>query len=465
MKNVVTEDEENNTGSFADKEGTFHFKLNNKYVLWGITAFLVIAASMLFLYVIFMGRNIKNNLLAFLDIIMPILFGLVTAYLLTPVLNFIEYQILIPLADKMGIKESNKRRSVIRSLGIIITALLFFLLIYTLVAMLLSQIIPSLVNIVSNFDTYIGNMTKWLTGFLDDNPELSSNITYMIGKYSDELEQWLNTSVIARTSGIIRSVSLSVISGLKVLWNFIIGFVISIYVLASKERFAGQAKKIVYSVFSKPVANNIISDFRFTHKTFIGFISGKVIDSIIIGLLCFIGTTLMHTPYAALVSTVIGVTNIIPFFGPFIGAVPSTILVFVVDPIHPLNCVYFVLFILLLQQFDGNILGPKILGNSTGLAGFWIIFSITLFGGVFGVLGMIVGVPIFAVFYSAVRSLVNAALVRKNMPQETSEYMDVGYVDDGGFHEYVPEYKRRKFVGRNKVRGDDKKGDEDKKEL
>lgn len=456
MKNDFVTEDENNKSTVSENKSSFHFKLNNKYVLWGITAFLVIAASMLFWYIMFMGNNIKANLKVFFDIIMPILFGLVMAYLLTPILNFIEYQILIPLTDKLGIKESERRSSVIRTMGIIITAFLFFLLIYSLVAMLLSQIVPSIVNIVGNFDTYISNMTKWLAKLLDDNPELSSNITYMIDRYSDELETWLNTSVLARTSGIIKSVSLSVLSGLKVFWNFIIGFVISIYVLASKEKFAGQAKKIVYSIFSQPVANNIISDFRFTHKTFIGFISGKVVDSIIIGLLCFIGTSIMRTPYAALVSTVIGVTNIIPFFGPFMGAVPSAILVFVVDPAHPLNCVYFILFILLLQQFDGNILGPKILGSSTGLAGFWIIFSITLFGGLFGVIGMIVGVPIFAVFYSAVKSLVNAALARKNMPQETSEYIDVGFVDDKGFHEYVPEYKLKKYVSRNKKKAEDK---------
>jgi len=455
MKNVVTEDKNSKSVS-TENESAFRFKLNNKYVMWGITAFLVIAAGMIFWYIMFMGNNIKENLMNFFDIIMPILFGLVLAYLLTPILNFIEYQILIPLADKIGVKATKKRKSMIRTIGIIITAFLVFLLIYSLIAMMLSQIVPSIVNIVSNFDTYINNMTKWLAKLLNNNPELSSNLTYMIDRYSDELEQWLNTSVLARTSGIIKSVSLSVLSGLKVFWNFIIGFVISIYVLASKEKFAGQAKKIVYSIFSKPVANNIISDLRFTHKTFIGFISGKVVDSIIIGLLCFIGTSILRTPYAALVSTVIGVTNIIPFFGPFIGAVPSAILVFVVDPAHPLNCVYFVLFILLLQQFDGNILGPKILGSSTGLAGFWIIFSITLFGGLFGVIGMIVGVPIFAVFYSAIKSLVNAALARKNMPQDTSEYMDVGYIDDQGFHEYVPEYKLKKFINRTKKKTEDK---------
>lgn len=150
----------------------------------------------------------------------------------------------------------------------------------------------------------------------------------------------------------------------------------------------------------------------------------------------------MQTPYAALVSVIIGITNIIPFFGPMIGAVPSTVLIFLVDPMHPLNAVYFVIFILALQQFDGNILGPKILGNSTGLDGFWVIFSITLFGGVFGILGMIVGVPIFAVIYAAVKSVVNTALAKKELPQEITTYMTVESIDDNGFHEYIPEFKK-----------------------
>ena len=169
---------------------------------------------------------------------------------------------------------------------------------------------------------------------------------------------------------------------------------------------------------SRSTANIVIRNFRFTHKTFIGFLGGKIVDSIIIGILCFIGTSFMHTPYAALVSVIVGVTNIIPFFGPYLGAIPSTILIFIVDPVHPLNCVYFVIFILALQQFDGNILGPKILGNSTGLSGFWVIFAITFFGGLFGVVGMIVGVPIFAVIYAAIKSLTNALLQKKKLPVE-----------------------------------------------
>ena len=418
------------------------FKINNKYFKWGLTAFLVIAASIIFYYLMFHGSNIKAGIHAMTDILMPVVVGLVMAYLLTPVLNFIEDRIMIPLCNKWKIKESSKRNSIIRGICILITSFLFVALIYLLFAMVLSQIIPSLQNIIFNFDSYTDNFIKWLDKILKDHPEVGSYVVKNVNKYSGELEKWMNDLVFTKTSSLIKTVSLSVINVLGVLWDCIIGFIISIYVLASKEKFAGQAKKIIYALFEVDTANTVIRNFRFTHRTFIGFISGKIVDSVIIGILCFIGTSILHTPYAALVSVIIGVTNIIPFFGPYLGAIPSAILVFIVDPLHPLNCVYFLIFILALQQFDGNILGPKILGSSTGLTGFWVISSITLFGGLFGVLGMIIGVPIFAVIYAAIRSLINTMLQKKSLPAETKQYETLDYVDEEGFHETIPQKKQ-----------------------
>ena len=426
------------------------FKLNNKYFRWGLTAFLVIVASICFYYLMFHGSKLKAGIGMVVDILMPVVMGFITAYLLTPVLNYVEYHILLPFCNKIKIKESKRRESVIRGIGILITAFLFFSLIYVLIAMLLSQIVPSIANIISNFDTYINNITKWLNAILEDNPDLGNFVINMFSKYSTDLEKWLNDTVLTKTSILIKTVSLSIINVFSVLWDFIIGFIIAIYVLASKEKFAGQAKKIAYAVFERVTANTLIKNFRFTHKTFIGFISGKILDSIIIGLLCFIGTTFLQTPYAALVSVIIGVTNIIPFFGPFLGAIPCSVLIFVVDPLHPLNLLYFIIFILILQQIDGNIIGPKILGGSTGITGFWVIFSISLFGGLFGVLGMIIGVPIFAVIYAAVKSLVNTALLKKGMPDDTAHYLNVGSVDEEGFHEYIPEAKQLKKATNSK---------------
>lgn len=415
--------------------------LNNKYVRWGLTAFCVIVASICFYYLMFHGSNIRNAFNSIIKILMPVIVGFVLAYLLAPLMNQIEFRIINPIISKCNIKKESKKQSVRRAISVLLTILLVFLILYALVGMFVSQIVPSIMNLVSNFDTYVNNVTKLINQLMEDNPEVGAYVTKLVSRYSVEIESWLNTKVLTSTSELIKTVSLSVISLIGVLWNWIIGFIISIYLLASKEKFAGQAKKIVYAVFETDTANTIIRNFRFTHKTFIGFISGKILDSIIIGLLCFIGTTLLNTPYAALVSVIIGVTNVIPFFGPYLGAVPTTILIFLVDPTHPLNSVYFVIFILVLQQFDGNILGPKILGDSTGLTGFWVIFAITLFGGAFGVLGMIVGVPIFAVIYAAIKSLVNAALEKKKLPKNTDVYITVEAVDEQGvFQQYTPEY-------------------------
>ena len=229
---------------------------NNKYFRWGVTAFLTIAASICFYYLLFHGSSIKTGFHTIIGILMPVVFGLVTAYLLTPVLNFIETKLLFPLCRKMKVKESRKRNSIVRGIGILITAFLFVTLIYSLVAMMLSQIVPSIVNIASNFDTYISNFTKWISKLMDDNPELGSQITFLIDKYSVELENWLNNTVLTKTSQVIMTVSLSVINILKSLWDFIIGFVISIYVLASKEKFAGQAKKMAYAFFEQKTAND-----------------------------------------------------------------------------------------------------------------------------------------------------------------------------------------------------------------
>ncbi len=414
------------------------FKINNKYFCWGLTAFLVFAAAITFYYFIFHSSNIKAGLGTVMNILMPVVFGLVIAYLLTPVLNFVEDKMLVPLCNKCRIKETIKRKKIIRGIGILITAFLFVALIYMLFFMLISQIVPSVEGLIVNFDSYTNNVIKWIDQTLQDNPEISDYIIKTLDKFSEQFEEWL-TELIPSTAALIRTVSSSVINVLDVLWDFIIGFVISIYVLASKELFAAQAKKFTYAVFEKDTANTVVRNFRFTHQTFIGFIGGKIVDSIIIGILCFIGTSVLKTPYAVLVSVIIGVTNVIPFFGPYLGAIPSAILIFVVDPMHPLNCVYFLIFILILQQFDGNILGPKILGSSTGLTGFWVIFAITLFGGLFGILGMIVGVPIFAVIYAAAKSIINTMLEQKKLPKETAEYEKVDYIDEEGVHQTIVE--------------------------
>lgn len=414
------------------------FKLNNRYVRWGVTAFLVIVASIIFYYLMFHNSSVRFILRTFIDILMPVVFGMVIAYLMSPVLNYIEGKLLVPICNKLGIKPSKRRGSVVRVIGVLLTTFLFVTIIYLIIYMMVSQLIPSIQNIIDNFDYYTNNVINWINKTLDDNPEIRDYAVRVIDQSSDQLDHFLSEDLPNNITVWLRTVTNTAANILGVLWDFLIGFIISFYMMANKEKFSGQAKKIAYAMFERDTANIVIRNFRFTHQTFIGFLGGKLADSIIIGLICFMGTTLMHTPYAALVSMVIGVTNIIPFFGPFLGAVPSAILILIVDLTHPMNCVYFLIFVMVLQQFDGNFLGPKILGNSTGLASFWVIFAITFFGGLFGVMGMIVGVPIFAVVYAAIKSLVNTALIKKELPTETNLYEKLEYMDDEGFHDYQP---------------------------
>ena len=416
------------------------WNFSNKYIGWGVTAFLVILSGLVSYYLLFHGSKLISNIKNIANILMPVVFGLVIAYLLTPILNYLEHKWFIPLCKKLHIKESKRRNDIMRALAILVTIMLTIALIALLVFMI-SEIITSIFTITSNFETYVNNIYNWVNKMLEDNPTMRDNAVKLVKTYSAELTDWFNTTVLSKSSKLLKTVSLGVLGSIKVLWNLIIGIIISIYVMANKEKFAGQFKKIIFACFQNNTANIILNNFKFAHNTFSGFISGKILDSILIGILCFIGTYMMHSPYAALISVIIGVTNVIPFFGPYLGAIPSGILIFIVDPMHPLNVVYFALFILVLQQFDGNVLGPKILGNSTGLTSFWVIFAITFFGGLWNVIGMLIGVPLFAVIYAAIRSIINTKLYKKNLPLASEDYTYICAVDQNGMHEYIPDHK------------------------
>ncbi|MCH5259636.1 MAG: AI-2E family transporter [Lachnospiraceae bacterium] len=418
------------------------FRFDKKYLYWGITAFLVIAASILFYYVLFHRSSLYSGISTLVSISMPIIDGFVLAYLMTPILNKIEKRLIKPLYIKAKVPLTPKNKRRMRGLSILVTIVLILIVLYEFFGLIIPEVVRSIQSIIFQFPIYVNNLSNWAMGLMKNNPDLEEVVNSLIDQYSSKILDYVNSNVLPNIQGLLKTLSSSVIGVLKAMWNFVIGFIISIYVLGSKEKFAGQAKKIVYAVFDRKPGNEVVANFRFIHSTFIGFIGGKIVDSIIIGVICFICTTIIGTPYAILVSVIIGVTNVIPFFGPWIGGIPSALLVLMVDPMHAL---YFVILIMIIQQFDGNILGPKILGDSTGLSGFWVIFAITIFGGLFGVLGMVVGVPIFAVFYAGVKASVNRNLAKKNLPTELGPYMTVGQIDESmGFTEYVPPVKKKK---------------------
>ena len=442
-------------------------RLDNAYYKWGLTIFLTFLACMFAFYILFYNAQLRAGINRINKILSPVYVGFIIAYLFSPLLNMLENKVMYPLYRKIKfIKEENKM-PLARGTSIIVIIIFSFFLVYAIVQIMLKQVIPSLISIVSNINIYLDNLTRWANKLLRDNPDLNSFVMKDLNRFSDDIELWVNEKFKSITGKIVTSLSQGFLEFLLKLWNFIIGFIISIYVLWSKERHVARSKKIVYATFSRETANAIVEAFRYTHRTFIGFFFGKIVDSIIIGLICFIGCTIMQIPYAILISIIVGVTNIIPFFGPYFGAIPSTILIFAFDPLHPGKALAFMIFIVILQQFDGNWLGPRILSTSTGLSGFWIIFSITLFGGLFKVFGMVIGVPVFAVLYAGFRQFNRNRLKKKGYHYKTGDYLNVGTINEDGTVNPIPPVEKHtqkegfisSLIARNKNRKEKKSQD------
>ena len=409
-------------------------KFLNKYMKWGLTALIVLILAICFVCLIFKGDHILSGLNTVIQVIMPVIDGLIIAFIATPILNWIETKLLVPLCQKCHIgttKPKIKKR--IRAGSVFLTFLFIILIVYAFFAVVIPQLVTSIQSIITRFPTYINNLIELTERLLADNPDVEEYMEGLLATYSKDLDTFLDDRVLPTLNTLIRSASVGMIGVLKSLYNLVIGLIISLYILSGKEKFASQSKKICYALFDRHVANQIIRAFRFTNKTFIGFLGGKIVDSAIIGVLCFAGTSILKMPYPVLISVIVGVTNIIPFFGPYIGAIPSALLILMTDP---KKCIPFIIFILALQQLDGNVIGPKILGESTGLSGFWVIFSITLFGGLWGVLGMVVGVPLFAVFYAGADYMVNKFLKKKALSIDTGDYEKLKYID--AEKEYIP---------------------------
>lgn len=409
-------------------------KFTNKYMKWGLTTLIVLILAICFICLIFKGQAIRAGFDVILRVIMPVIDGLIIAFIATPVMNWIEEKLLFPMCRKLNINaEKPKIKKKLRAGSVLLTFLFIGLVVYSFFSIVIPELAMSIQSIVTRFPTYINNLIDLTEKLLADNPDVEAYIEGLLDTYSKDLDNFLDKSVMPTINTFILSASKGVIGMLKSLYNLVIGLIISLYILSGKEKFASQAKKICYALFDRPAANQIISACRFTNKTFIGFLGGKIVDSAIIGVLCFFGTSVLKIPYAVLISVIVGVTNIIPFFGPYIGAIPSALLVLM---INPGKCIPFILFILALQQLDGNVIGPKILGESTGLSGFWVIFSITFFGGLWGVAGMVVGVPLFAVLYAGISYMINRFLDKKALSTNTLDYEKLDYIDEK--KEYIP---------------------------
>ena len=404
-----------------------HPVMKSKYFKWGLTAFVVIMASVLSIYLILNITSIGKSISGLIRMIMPIVDGLIVAYVLSPLIDLFEDKLFIPYLKKHNIEITDKKRSQMRTVSIFLSLLIVFFLIYLFVKSVIPQVIESIQNIISQMPVYMEsliNIANTVITKFDLFPE--RDIMAVIEHYYEDIMGFVQENIVPSINGWVKTVYSSVFSFLGALWDLLIGFFIAVYLLSSKERFRAQVKKLIYSLFARERANLIVEDIRYIDKTFISFVAGKIIDSIIIGMLCFIVLTIINMPYTLLISVIIGITNIIPFFGPFIGAIPSAILILLIDPVKAL---YFVIFIIILQQIDGNLIGPLILGNSTGLSGFWVIFSITLFGGLWGMPGFFLGVPTFACLYAWLRRFMRESLAEKELPSDTDNYLNLEYID------------------------------------
>ncbi len=343
---------------------------------------------------------------------------------------FLERHLNRYLQPKM--KDERKAKRTARTLGTIGALLFLLLIIFLLLYMMIPELIKSIRNMMVSIPAELKDFEEWAQGVLAGDSQISEWMAFMgvdlnsVGNYLETLFEKQILPQVNTYLTYLASITTGVISAVRMVFNFVIGLVIALYLLFRKETFIGQSKKIVYAILPSRFGNVVIHTMRVSNQIFGGFVSGKILDSAIIGIICYIGLIILQMPYSLLVAVIVGVTNVIPFFGPFIGAVPGFVLIALAEPVKGL---YFLIFVFLLQQVDGNIIGPKILGDSTGLSSFWVIFAILVGGGMFGFMGMLLGVPTFAVIYYLIRESVAYILRRRKLPEETKEYIRMHDVD------------------------------------
>lgn len=411
------------------------FKWDKKYLYWGITAFCVIAASLLFYmalnYLGFIGDEIKKITI----VLAPFIWGFIITYLLLPFVKKVE-EILTPLLNhidnKVNRKFAPKTKKAIytvrlsRGISVFLGEIVFIAIVAMLFYMLIPQLVESINNIIANSNFYLESTTAWLESTLANYPEIEDVVMPWLNNFNEMAVTFIRTTLLPSIGSFASSLTSGVISAVKAIYNLIIGIIVSCYILASYEQFSARAKKLLYSIFSVNISEKVLYGIDFVDKTFMSFITGKLLDSLIIAIICYVGCAIIGTPYTLLVSAVIGVTNIIPFFGPFIGLVPTAFLILLVDPLKSL---IFVIFIIILQQIDGNLIGPKILGNSVGITGFNVMFAIIVGAGLFGFWGMLFGVPVFVVIYNIVKGAVNRKLRRSGLPVNGRDYVNIDHID------------------------------------
>ena len=376
-----------------------------------LAGFGAIAMSVLFFFFLFRLDVILAGLDEVMKILAPFVYGGVIAYLLRPVCNSYE-----GLFRKWLPKKYHK---VADALAVALSIVTGLLVVYLLIIMMVPELIASIKTLWTSLPDHVSNFEQWARKTFSSNEEAIVLFRQIYDAVYAEMDIWIQETVLPNITNIVSGVGMSVWNVFVFVKDFLIGIIVAVYLLGSRKRFAKQGVLLIRGAFKPKTANMILNEIKFIDRMFGGFIDGKIVDSAIIGVLCYIGCVVFRFPNALLISVIVGVTNVIPFFGPFIGAIPSILLILIVDPV---KAFWFALFVLALQQLDGNVIGPKILGDRTGLASFWVLFSIVLFGGLYGLVGMVICVPFFAVVYDVIKKLVYKGLAKNGCLDIWKEY-------------------------------------------
>jgi len=392
-----------------------------RYFYLMLSVFGAISLSILVFFLLYRFQGVGNVFHKLKDILAPFIYGGVVAYLLRPVCNFYEKNLLKLLPAKM--EKTGETLSIALSLATGILA------VYAVIIMIAPELYNSILSLWTTLPAKINAFLEWARATFGENENIVQLLhlfdTSASTMYQD-LEAWVSETIAPYITSIVSGVGSSVSKILQFLYDLLIGLIVACYLLASRRKFARQSVLIVRSVMKPRWADLFLSEVTFIDRMFGGFIDGKILDSAIISLLCYLGCTIFKFPNSLLVSAIVGITNVIPFFGPFIGGIPSTLLIMIEDPIKGL---WFGLFVLALQQLDGNIIGPAILGDRTGLSSFWVLFAIILCGGLWGIAGMVICVPMFAVIYDTVKKLVRKGLQNKGQSDLWDHYKEA-YPDE-----------------------------------
>lgn len=414
---------------------------NTKYMTIAVYVFLTLLFAVVCVFVGIHFDKTRALLSKFVDICSPLIFGAGFAYILNPLLRFYEEVLLKPRRGKKSMS-----RTMRRIFSVILTFLSLGILLSLFLWMILPHLTESITDLVDKFPDYIASLQSLANtiaakgGVLADAVETAlTYINNFIDQSYDLLKEYLPL-----ITDYLQTIAVAVL-------DVVLGLVFAVYFLFAKENLAAQTKKILHAIFSDKTYHSIIEIVTLANRTFGRYFTGAILDSLLVGIICFIFMAILGLPYASLISVIIAVTNIIPIFGPFIGAIPSALILFVANPLY---AIYFVIMILVLQQIDGNIIVPKIHGASTGLAPVWVISAITIMSGFFGLIGMFIGVPLFSVIYTIIKQRTERRLREKNLATATIDYMSA---EGRAFYEKEEKPKKPGIFIRMKMRFHKKK--------